>query len=99
MIAYIGLVFVGFLAEGLDGGEMSTSAVLTVVGIPALSLLLATVAGLGTAAATARGAHLVTALRSVPAWLLGLAAATLGGVAGVGAFWGTLNTATLFLSD
>jgi hypothetical protein len=98
VIGYLGLVFVGFVAEGL-GGETTMSSVLTVVGVPALALVLGAAVGLSAAAAAAWGAHVMTPRRRAPAWLLGLAAATLGGVAGAGTFWETLSTASLILSD
>ncbi|KQX66803.1 hypothetical protein ASD06_05650 [Angustibacter sp. Root456] len=97
-IGYFGLVFVGFVGEGLGGG-MPTRDVLMVLCTPALALGLAAALGLGTARTTSRLAYRVVRLRALPPWLLGLAGAVVGGAAGVAVFRLFLSAGTQLMAD
>jgi hypothetical protein len=91
VIGYLGLVFVGFVGEGLGVGT-SHRDVASALGVPCAALMLAAAGGLGTARLTSRTASRVAPAR-LPPWALGLAAAAVGGALGLAAFRIALSAA------
>ena len=84
--AYASLLFTSFTAEALNG-QVTAWATLLAVGLPALALLAAAVAGFVTALLVARGLLRIGVLARVHPWILGLSAALLGALVAVAVFW------------
>ncbi|TQJ52182.1 hypothetical protein [Phycicoccus sp. SLBN-51] len=87
--AYLSLLCTSFTAEALNG-EVTARVILLAVGLPALALLLAAVAGFVTGFVVARGLLRVALLARVHPWALGFGASGLGALVAVTVFWASM---------
>lgn len=96
-IAYLLVVFSGFMAEGLDGKVRATTYLIA-LGVPSVAFAVAAAAGLGAAWLLARWAGQLKPFARVYTWVLGASAALFGAVIAAVTFYAAFAAANWLAS-